>query len=150
MNRMKLIALGMVLVALPASTRAQKPDTIKKVDTVKVDTVKADTGKKESTAEKVGRQTGTSLDKAAKTTEHNAKVLGKRTADNTKQGAKDTKSDVSKVATKAASATKTNAKHLKDNFKKATADTIHVPPKPDSAKARPDSAAPASPTTTPY
>ena len=29
----------------------------------------------------------------------------------------------------------TNAKHLKENFKKATADTIHLPPKPDSAKA---------------
>lgn len=140
MNRMKLIALGLALAVLPAAARAQQADTIKKkVDSVKVDTAKGDTGKKESTAEKVGRQTGTSIDKAAKTTEHNAKVLGKRTADNTKQGAKDTKSDVSKVASKAASATKTNAKHLKENFKKATADTIHVPPKPDSAKAKPDS-----------
>jgi len=141
MNRMKLIALGLAL-ALPAAARAQQPDTVKKkVDSVKVDSVKADTGKKESTAEKVGRQTGTSIDKAAKTTEHNAKVLGKRTADNTKQGAKDAKTDVSKVASKAASATKTNAKHLKENFKKATADTIHVPPKPDSAKKVPDSGA---------
>lgn len=123
----KLAALGLVLVAVPALGRAQQPDTVKRVDSVTVDTVK-----KESTAEKVGRQTGTSLDKAAKTTEHNAKVLGKRTADNTKQGAKDTKSDVSKVASKAAKATKTNAKHLKKSFKKATADTIHVPAKPDS------------------
>ena len=56
-------------------------------------------------------------------------MLGKRTADNTKQGAKDTKSDVSKAAAK-----------VKESFKKATADTIHVPPKPDSAKAKPDSA----------
>jgi len=134
MNRMNLIALGLALVVLPAATRAQQPDTLKKVDSVKVDKVKADTGKKESTAEKVGRQTGTSIDKAAKTTEHNAKVLSKRTADNTKQGAKATKSDVTKVASKAASATKTNAKHLKEDVKKATADTIHVPPKPDSAK----------------
>lgn len=134
MNRMKLIALALGLVALPAASRAQQPDTIKKVDTVKADTLK-----KETTAEKVGRQTGASLDKAAKTTEHNAKVLGKRTADNTKQGYKDTKADVSKLANRAAKATKTNVKHLKKNVKKATADTIHVPPKPDSAKAKPDS-----------
>ena len=134
MNRMKLMALALGLAALPAVSRAQQPDTIKKVDTVKVDTTK-----KESTAEKVGRQTGASLDKAAKTTQHNAKVLGKRTADNTKQGAKDTKSDVSKLANRAVKATKTNAKHLKEHVKKATADTIHVPPKPDSAKAKPDS-----------
>ena len=134
MSRMKMIALSLALATLPAATRAQQPDTVKKVDTVKVGTVKPDTGKKESTAEKVGRQTGASLDKAAKTTERNAKVLGKRTAENTKQGAKDTKSDVSKAASKAASATKTNAKHLKENFKKATADTIHLPAKPDSAK----------------
>ena len=134
MNRTKLIALAFGLVALPAVSRAQQPDTIKKVDTVKVDTTK-----KESTAEKVGRQTGASLDKAAKTTERNAKVLGKRTSDNTKQGYKDTKSDVSKLANRAAKATKTNAKHLKENVKKATADTIHVPPKPDSTKAKPDS-----------
>jgi hypothetical protein len=132
MNGLKLIALALGLVALPAVSRAQQPDTIKKVDTTK----------KETTAEKVGRQTGASLDKAAKTTQHNAKVLGKRTADNTKQGAKDTKSDVSKLADRAAKATKTNAKHLKENFKKATADTIHLPPKPDSAKARPDSTRP--------
>lgn len=49
MNGMKLIALSLALVALPATTRAQA-DTAKKVDTVKVDTVKADTAKKESTA----------------------------------------------------------------------------------------------------
>ena len=134
MNRMKLMAVALGLVALPAVSRAQQPDTIKKVDTVKVDTLK-----KETTAEKVGRQTGASLDKAAKTTERNAKVLSKRTADNTKEGYKDTKSDVSKIANRAAKATKTNAKHLKENVKKATADTIHVPPKPDSAKAKPDS-----------
>ena len=134
MNRMKLITLALGLAALPAVSRAQQPDTIKKVDTVKVDTLK-----KETPAEKVGRQTGASLDKAAKTTERNAKVLSKRTADNTKEGYKDTKSDVSKIANRAAKATKTNAKHLKENVKKATADTIHVPPKPDSAKAKPDS-----------
>jgi hypothetical protein len=138
MNRVKLMALALGLMVVPVASRAQQPDTVKKADSVK-----ADTGKKESTAEKVGRQTGTSLDKAAKTTEHNAKVLGKRTAHNTKQGAKDTKSDVSKLARKAAKATKTNAKHLKEDFKKATADTIKVPPKPDSAKAKPDAAPPA-------
>ena len=137
MNRMKLITLGIALLVVPAASRGQQPDTVKKADSVK-----ADTGKKESTAEKVGRQTGTSVDKAAKTTEHNAKVLGKRTADNTKQGAKDTKSDVSKIASKAAKATKTNAKHLKQDFKKATADTIKVPPKPDSTKAKPAAALP--------
>jgi hypothetical protein len=119
MKRMKLIALALGLVALPAVSRAQQPDTIKKVDTVKVDTAK----------------------KAAPDTtlEHNAKMMGKRTADNAKQGLKDTKSDVAKIANKAAKATKTNAKHLKENVKKATADTIHLPPKPDSAKAKPDS-----------
>ena len=116
MNRMKLIALAFGLVAAPAVSRAQQPDTTKK----------------ETKAEKIGRQTGKSLDKAAKTTERNAKVLGKRTADNTKEGAKDTKSDVKKVASKAAKATKTNAKHLKENFKKATADTIRPAAKPDS------------------
>jgi len=134
MKRMNLIALGLALVALPAANRAQKPDTVKKVDSVKVDKAKADTGKKESTAEKIGRQTGSSLDKAAKTTQHNAKVLSKRTADNTTQAAQATGAEVSKSASKAASATKTNAKHLKADVKKATADTIHVPPKPDSAK----------------
>ena len=119
MNRMKLMALAFGLVALPAVSRAQQPDTIKK----KVDSVKVDTAKK-----------------AADTTlEHNAKVMGKRTADNAKQGFKDTKSDVAKIANKAAKATKTNAKHLKENVKKATADTIHLPPKPDSLKAKPDS-----------
>ena len=125
MNRMKLIAVALAVVALPTIMRAQQPDTIKKVDTVKVDTLK-----KESTAEKVGRQTGASLDKAAKTTERNAKVLGKRTADNTKEGAKATKSDVKDLASKAAKATKTNARHLKKDFKKATADTIRPAPKP--------------------
>jgi hypothetical protein len=139
MKRMKLIVLALALVAVPAASRAQQPDTVKR-----------DTVKKESTAEKIGRQTGTSVDKAAKTTQHNAKVLGKRTADNTKQGYKDTKSDVTKGANKAAKATKTNAKHLKQTFKKATADTIKVPAKPDTAKAPQDSGAPASPTTTPY
>ena len=133
-NQLKLVTVAFVFLALPVAVRAQQPDTIKKVDTAKVDTVK-----KESTAGKVGRQTGESLDKAAKTTQHNAKVLGKRTADNTKQGYKDTKTDVAKVANKAAKATKTNAKHLKKNFKKATADTIKVPPKADTAKVRPDS-----------
>jgi len=128
MNRMKFIALAFGLITIPVVSRAQQPDTIKKVDTVKVDTVK----KKD----------------ADTTLEHNAKVMGKRTADNAKQGFKDTKSDVAKIANKAAQATKTNAKHLKANVKKATADTIHVPPKPDSAKARPDS--PASPTKAPY
>ena len=117
MNRMKLLALAFGLVAVPVASRAQQPDTIKKVDTVKVDTLKK---------------------KAADTTlEHNAKVLGKRTADNAKQGFKDTKSDVTKIANKAAKATKTNAKHLKENVKKATVDTIHVPPKPDSTTKRP-------------
>jgi hypothetical protein len=138
MNRMKLITLGIALLAVPAVSQAQQRDTVKKADSVK-----ADTAKKETKGEKIGRQTGASLDKAAKTTERNAKVLGKRTADNTKEGAKDTKSDVSKLAGKAAKATKTNAKHLKNDFKKATADTIKVPPKPDSAKAKPDSTPPA-------
>src|SRR5687768_14741285 len=112
--RINLIVLALAVIAVPASSRAQQPDTIKKVDTVKVDKVK-----QESTAEKVGRQTGKSLDKAAKTTERNAKVLGKRTADNTKEGYKDTKSDVSKAASKAGKATKTNARHLKAKVKKA-------------------------------
>ena len=137
MNSIKVAALALALVVVPAASRAQQRDTVKK----RVDTVKVDTAKKESTAEKVGRQTGASVDKAAKTTEHNAKVLGKRTADNTKEGAKDTKSDVSKAASKAGSATKTNAKHaasatktnirhLKKDFKKATADTVRPAPKP--------------------
>ena len=104
MKGIKLIALAVALVAVPAVSRAQQPDTVKK----------------ESTAEKVGRQTGKSLDKAAKTTERNAKVLGKRTADNTKEGFKDTKTDVEKAANKAAKATKTNARHLKAKIKKAT------------------------------
>jgi hypothetical protein len=119
MNRMKLMVLALGVIALPAVSRAQQPDTIKKVDSVKADTARK---------------------KAADTTlEHNAKVMGKRTADNAKQGFKDTKSDVAKIANKAAKATKTNAKHLKENVKKATADTIHLPPKPDSLKAKPDS-----------
>lgn len=132
MNRMKLIALSLALVTAPVAARAQQPDTVKKVDSVKVDTTKAETR-----GEKIGRQTGASLDKAAETTERNAKVLGKRTADNTKQGYKDTKSDVSKLAKKAAKATKTNAKHLQKNIREATADTIKVPPKPDSTTKTP-------------
>lgn len=127
----ELATLALALIALPASSRAQQPDTVKK----------------ERTAEKVGRQTGTSIDKAAKTTKHNAKVLGKRTADNTKEGLKDTKSDIGKAAAKASDATetnakhaasatktnaknagkatKTNAKHLKAKIKKATSGTEH-------------------------
>ena len=124
--KVKWIALAAALVVAPAVARAQRPDTIKK----RVDTLKVDTVKKESTPEKVGRQTGASLDKAAKTTQHNAKVLGKRTADNTTEGAKDTKSDVKALASKAAKATKTNARHLKKDIKKATADTIRPAPKP--------------------
>jgi hypothetical protein len=103
MQRMKLMALAVGLMMVPAASRAQQPDTVKK----------------ETKAEKVGRQTGKSLDKAAKTTEHNTKVLGKRTADNTKEGFKDTKSDVGKAASKAGKATKTNARHLKAKVKKA-------------------------------
>src|SRR5688500_13770858 len=105
MKHMKLAALVIALFAIPASVRAQQPATVKR-----------DTVKKESTTEKIGRQTGTSIDKAAKTTERNAKVLRKRTKDNTKEGLKDTKSDLDK----AAKATKTNAKHLKAKIKKAT------------------------------
>jgi len=111
--RINLIVLALAVIAVPASSRAQQPDTIKKVDTVKVDKVK-----QESTAEKVGRQTGKSLDKAAKTTERNAKVLGKRTGDNTKQGYKQAESDVKKAASRAAKATKTNVKNLKEKLKK--------------------------------
>ncbi|HUQ80653.1 MAG TPA: hypothetical protein VM076_05940 [Gemmatimonadaceae bacterium] len=129
MNRLKLAALAVGLMVLPVASQAQQRDTLK-----------ADTAKKETKAEKIGRQTGTSLDKAAKTTEHNAKVLSKRTAANTKAGAKDTKSDVKKIAGKAAKATKTNARHLKEDVKKATADTIKLPPKPDSVKVKPSSA----------
>ena len=114
MNRMKLIALALGIVALPVVSRAQQPDTIKKVDTVKVDTTK-----KETTAEKVGRQTGASLDKAAKTTERNAKVLGKRGADNTKEGAKAAVADI-----------KDAAKKVKEAVRKATADTIRPQPQP--------------------
>lgn len=110
-NRMTLTVLALTVFAVPTAIRGQQPDTIKKVDTVKVD-------KKESTAEKVGRQTGKSLDKAAKTTERNAKVLSKRTADNTKQGYKQAESDVKKAASKAAKATKTNVKNLKAKVKK--------------------------------
>jgi hypothetical protein len=111
MNGMKRMAFGLMLIAAPVVAHAQKPDTVKPV--------KTDTIKKESTAEKVGRQTGTSIDKAAKTTERNAKVLGKRTADNTKEGYKETKADVGKAASKAGKATKTNARHLKAKLKKA-------------------------------
>jgi hypothetical protein len=53
---MKLIALAIALVARRGRRRAQR-------DTVKRDTVRG------GTAEKVGRQTGTSVDKAAKTTQ---------------------------------------------------------------------------------
>ena len=113
MARMNLIVLALAVIAVPASSRAQQPDTIKKVDTVKVDTVR-----KESAAEKVGRQTGKSLDKAAKTTERNAKVLGKRTADNTKHGYKQAESDVKKAASRAVKATKTNFKNAKEKIKR--------------------------------
>lgn len=111
-HRITIIALAAALVAVPAASRAQQPDT-----------VKADTGKKETKAEKVGRQTGASIDKAAKTTERNAKVLGKRTAENTKEGAKDAATDIKKGASRAAKATKTNARHLKAKIKKATSDS---------------------------
>src|ERR1044072_4613947 len=43
MNRLKLMALALGLAAMPAVSRAQQPDTIKKVDTVKVDTTKKET-----------------------------------------------------------------------------------------------------------
>ena len=45
MNRMKLIALAIALVAAPSVGHAQQRDTVKR-----------DTVRKESTAEKVGRQ----------------------------------------------------------------------------------------------
>ena len=96
MNRMKLIALAIALVAAPAVGHAQQRDTVKR-----------DTVKKESTAEKVGRQTGTSVDKAAKTTEHNAKAAGHATKTNASHAASATKTN----ASHAASATKTNASH---------------------------------------
>ena len=118
MGRICLIALAALAVAVPVSSRAQQPDTIRR-DSVKVDTVK-----KESKGEKIGRQTGKSLDKAAKTTEHNAKVLGKEAAANSKEGYAQAKSGVKKAASKASSATKTNYRHLKKHIKKAKADSI--------------------------
>ena len=108
MNR-KLMALAFALVAAPAVGHAQQRDTVKR-----------DTVKKESTAEKVGRQTGTSVDKAAKTTEHNAKAAGHATKVN---------------ASHAASATKTNASHAASAgmlclrmYQTATANPASSPP----------------------
>jgi hypothetical protein len=125
MNGIKLIALAAALVVYPAASHAQQPDSLKrdttqvKPDTAKAGTAKADTAKKETTGEKIGRQTGASLEKGAKTTERNAKVLSKRGADNTKEGAKDAAADI-----------KDAAKKVKEKFKKATADTIRPQPKP--------------------
>jgi hypothetical protein len=135
MNR-KLIALAFALVAAPAVGHAQQRDTVKR-----------DTVKKESTAEKVGRQTGTSVDKAAKTTEHNAKTAGHATKVNASHAASATKTNASHAASAtttnashaasatktnashAASATKTNLHHLKKDVKKAVGDTTK-PAKP--------------------
>jgi hypothetical protein len=112
MGRMGLIAVAALLVAVPASSHAQQRDTIRRDSVVKVDTVK-----KESKGEKIGRQTGKSLDKAAKTTQHNAKVLGKEAAANSKEGYAQAKTGVKKAARKTSSATKTNLRHLKKHLK---------------------------------
>ena len=127
MNRMNLLALAVSLVALPVVSHAQRPDTVKR-----------DTVKKEGTAAKVGRQTGTSIDKAAKTTEHNAKKAGSATKTNAKHAASATETNAKHAASatetnaknaasatktnakNAEKATKTNAKHLKKNVKKVT------------------------------
>src|SRR4051794_18483228 len=88
MNRIRLFALALAVAAVPAVSQAQQ-DTTKK---------------KESTAAKIGRQTGQSIDKAAKTTSHNAKTLGKATKTNASHASDATKTN----AKNAASATKTN------------------------------------------
>ena len=89
MKRINLVALTVSLIAVPVVSHAQRPDTVKK----------------EGTAAKVGRQTGTSIDKAAKTTEHNVKKGASATKTNAKNAEK---------------ATKTNVKNLKKNVKKVT------------------------------